>query len=767
MANSDRDTKWLRWQLGLESSYRPKPAKIVDGKVDSPAETVDKDVFLHPDIWRARITQSLVRDEVRSEEQSRLQYLKDIQDAWADFWDVHVSQLIREKPQISPPPAATVVNSAHEASTTVSVSEGPISESVLDSPGVDLHEIAGDRYAYEPYPYDLIRAMRRVFARFNTEAFVEDRTFPDYRNHLDQEWIALYEEAREFAKRANETGLVLKEIDSKFVVYQADDRYRSAPYPDWQKVRKQLAEMICAIQEAEAQIEQVGRLHDSGYTARIFEKLRVLHVDVQSGWGTWARQVKEPALTGAKWTIFSLAIYVCIAHAFPTYFWFSLCALLPFLAFGERYFAGRAGQDKEINAVIKQLAIFHPEPAQSDDTTLPRFKASAGEVGVAARKYTIWYPSDVIRPDTAPFASPANYVTPYAVRLDNFRTHVVGLGNLFYSRIMSLKVNDKTYTKDVAEDFEGAYRPNVIAVSNKKWAFWRMAVLSFLIAFAVIPHFWGIWKARKLAGAAVSYVVEGSTHQGTCEFGAGQILWPGPWEVVVWSPELGGLWAVPRERVVRIVAANEKTSRGGPCAERAVPISTPTPIAVAVHLSPQSQSHKLVWGIPFPEAGKKRLSCSGALQGQVGAVIGPDSVSLLASISATLAACKTTGGKLPVVDVRGFASSLDFAAECGINSDARNKELAEVRRESVLRAMQSKHGRFILSDGKWVAPFAVLDPPQQERWTSFQHMRDAQTIRDKLRGETSPERETLSRQAQIWYIDVEDCDAFKTSSEPR
>ena len=719
------DTKWLE--------------KAVDARSGIP---IDDDVWLKALSSRAIDSGELGQtsfdnqSENRSDQVTLIDY--ELQRAWKDFWDIHLSTLIRE-----------IATNRHAGEGTQN------STQEADSPGVDFWELCEDRYEYEPYPYGLIRAMRRVFSRFNLEAFVEDRTFPDYRNHLNQELDAVLVEAKDFYSRALKAITLLGALRNK-VNLLVNNAGLAA------KVAKQIDEMVDAIEKTKAQIAVVETLRDSGFTARIFEKLRVLHTNIQSQWGTWARRVKIPCLQFLKYFALALAMYVALGIGMPTEFWLLICGALPLLAFGESYYSSRGEQNEGIRETTAMLAIFHPEPAietlhtVEGKSDLDDFKAQTGEPGIAARRYTLWF---------------AKVPKSGSKILEQYRKHMDDLQNRSYERLMGKRAKP--------EREEIAFQPTDIEVTSDSWHKWLRGVV------------WGclLLVAALWCYAPLTFAVESKVSDGTCVVAEGSILWAGPWEVIVHNSN-GGFTIIPRDQVARIAAVHnttqtpvdaqkerasrsvspdsgiERTGTGISCATKSRSSAVaPAIVTTVINVSGSQAAHKGVLVIPFPQDENNKIPCKGNLTKHLGAKVPLALTGVLANVSNAMKACSAADGSPPRIDVRGFASSLDFDQSCGIASPERNAELAEARRSSVLLALNSKEaGRFEEKNEAWTSPFATLEPNGKKRWNSWQHMRDALVVRDKVGGNSVADREALSRHAEIWFLDLAGCDTFNALS---
>ena len=758
------DTLWLKLVVGARQRIDGEPPPRVEWDDVLARKSISKEVA------------DTARNMPEDIESASIAMAHDVQCAWLDFWDIHLSQLVRER--------ADAQNSG-------------VTGNKPDSPGVEIWELGESKYRYEPYPYDLIRATRRVFARFNLEAFLEDRTFSDYRNHLDQEWRSLLEESGDYLRKADAAIDLLDKltISTATIVGRRVLPLVGAHCEAVSNAMKQIGDIKKAVALARVQAECIEYLRDSGFTARIYEELRVLHTMLQSRWGTWSRRIRKPTLCMFGFALFAAVFCVAISGVMPSEFLPLIIGTSPLVAFGAAYYGGRQKQDASIERVISKLAIFHPEPAQKlpaptnrlatvllklDQITLWLTNRSYGfvatlgrwlrklyrkadekvgdalvkrdyrpepsEVGVAARRYTIWFPERGSRHATneSGDASPKD------------------MANRAYNRIMGGTEQEKS---EARQPEERAFLPSIVHVSS--WP-WRAALFAIFLLFVGVT--WWLYSQDLLR---TRFSVEGKVTEGTCVISEGRVLWPGPMEVVVWDNKAGAIAVIPRNQVARISRADPSAIPVTPlCQQRLLATtSSPTVLSTTVNVSPQSPSYKGVVVIPF-EDDKKKVTCMGEIRGQPSASVRPELVPILVKVSNAFAACKANGGsdyKLPIIDVRGFASSLEFDPGCGVNGDDRNRQLAEARRESVLRAMKSKHGifDFDVASKKWVAPFATLEPAGAERWASFQHMRDAQAVRDKLSGQASPDREALSRRAEIWFLDLAGCDTFNFPSATR
>ena len=662
-----------------------------------------------------------------------------LQIAWKDLWENCVSTLIRELSITNPPDNATAAGLQ-----------------TSDSPGVDLWKLGKSPYQYEPYPYVLVRAMRRIFSRFNLEAFLEDRTFPDYRNHLNQEWDALLVESKDFFVRAEAAIIALGKLRLSISERSSLNKIATS-------VIEQLDDMVDAIERTKAQIAVVESLRDKGFTARIFEMLRELHGEIQSQWGTWARRIKTPSLWFLITFLLAVIAYAVLAASVPTQLWLILCVPLPLLSFGWQYYLGRSKQDASIRKKIARLAIFHPEPAAkltSRKLVNSIYQPISGEEGIAARRYTLWYP---------------NALKSGRESLEQFRLRMVDLCNRSYARTMG--ITPKPY------DEEAAFQPIDIKVSSKTWG-WSLLLLSIVVVATL-----GFRICMSSAQWPPSFAVESKVSDGTCVIATGQILWPGPWEVVTYNKGIG-VTVVPRDQVVRVApmvenaieamcaafnsgagsgvaagsdTASQRTGSGVSCANKAGAAVIAPASQTMIHLSGSHGAFKGYLTIPFPQNENEKIPCTGDLTKHPGAKVSSAMQEVLAKVSKAISSCRAPDGRLPKIDVRGFASSLDFDQSCGIDSTMRNLQLAEARRASVLSAMSSDAGKFDHSEaeGIWKAPFAVLSPNKSKRWGNWQHMRDAQVIRDQVDEESDPAREVMTRHVEIWLLDGAGCDPYR------
>jgi len=253
--------------------------------------------------------------------------------AWEKVWKELIAPLIREK---------------------LATRAGVVAGSSPDSPGVTLLDMKNNAYTYESYPYALLRKLQRVYARFDLDAFLEDRSASDYVNNLDQEHNALSLEIRN------------TQASAKVAVDFIDAFERMYP-----SLGNQAKAMRVAIEGAKTKADDLQRVFsDAAFKSTLHQRIRGIHYQIQQDWGTFARRVKRPLYAFVGALIIALAMHVWIG------FWTGTNAASLLIAWSGlvAFAAYRGGRNKVIekkSRFLRQIAVFDPSDILAQTKLLP------------------------------------------------------------------------------------------------------------------------------------------------------------------------------------------------------------------------------------------------------------------------------------------------------------------------------------------------------------------------------------------------------------
>jgi hypothetical protein len=594
--------------------------------------------------------------------------------AWDRLWNSKISGLIREEVRrggadaAESPPRNT---GSERAAKKPKRRKGEPAETTNDTPAVKWEELERNIYDFKPYPYALIRHTRRLFARFSVEAFLEDRSFGDYRNQFSQEMVALVAEAESTQRLAEKLINYLEALTSCL----------------GESGGLSLLGMRKALERVREQAEAVLLFKDRGFAARLFERLRILHFGVQKAWGTWPRRVLWPALWAISGVLFAAVLNAWVGLVYGTGLFFRLALIIPILGFGASYFGARSRVTEKISKVSSLLAAFDPEPTSD---------------GLSAREYTIWQGNEILE--------------------------------------KKIKAYNLVYNDGPNASGDRAFATHDVKISNAGWVA-ALAVLGG--AFVLIPAI-----GLLCSGGVPTYSVDISTPLGLCEYARGRLLWPGPQEILIWPKEKDWRIArIPRNRISGITRyTDENSNESFPNCSQLGKAQASTS-ANLTFVSNGVGGHRGVVTIPFVRP-RNPIDCN--IQADVDGVKVSPSVYeyTLRRLGDALSRCKAT------VDVRGFASMVEFKG-CRQSSDDENRQLADERRLSVLRALgfQTASVQSLSSRGIRLKPLAI------SRWSSYQHMRDFDSVNDLDSSKTKNDVADLSQRVEIWIDDFGDCSA--------
>ena len=269
-----------------------------------------------------------------------------LEDGWEKYWDKRLSSLVQE--QIPNPADSNDKGAAGQV----------VFAPVRDTPGVELRELAVNRYRFSPLPVNLLRKSRRWWKKLDLEAMIEDRLYADYRDSLDKESTALVDAALDAKRDCTEA---IEKIDK---IKMALATQNGTGFND---LRLSFEDLGQALEGTLEICESILRVFpDQKFRVAFYETVRSLHADIQHAWGTWSRRVREPLYLALAILVFAAVIlHPLIGFLSGARSALPLLMLLPAAVFLSTYYAGRAKCQKMIDAVVARVAVFNPEPDES------------------------------------------------------------------------------------------------------------------------------------------------------------------------------------------------------------------------------------------------------------------------------------------------------------------------------------------------------------------------------------------------------------------
>jgi len=260
-----------------------------------------------------------------------------VEGAWAIAWRKLVAPYIRE----------TRERRASRATVSGGAAPKP------DTPGVQLHELADDVYAYVSRPNGALRQAAMLFNRFGLEAFVEDRSAFEYSSNLQQEMVAFVAENRQSSENIAKAIRLLDSMESIF-----ESKRLTAQVSQIASIRK-------ALRASKAMTDEAASIFDDqGFKTRLLDRCRARHARIQSAWGTWPRRIKKPILALLVGLGATLLLQSWIG------LWTGVNALVVLVAWSAcvavtRYYGSRneiiASKDKDISVIASfdpRLALY-------------------------------------------------------------------------------------------------------------------------------------------------------------------------------------------------------------------------------------------------------------------------------------------------------------------------------------------------------------------------------------------------------------------------
>ena len=305
----------------------------------------------------------------------------------------------------------------------------------------------------------------------------------------------------------------------------------------------------------------------------------------------------------------------------------------------------------------------------------------------------------------------------------------------------------KRYVSEGQGVFGGAGRP-------RKTLVWVSAGITLCVLVVLF-----------FAGGDRRVDVDAMGPSGLCRLTTGYIVWPGPGDVLVLMPLQEPGWhrfqltSIPASHVASIASHRQSLascdavvrSDGGP--------SDIVPSTMNFYQQGVARE-RMALNIPF--AAKRTLSARSpdpAISCDLGpaqALLSPEMSSMLRRLGDGLRACGNRAGGPSVIDVRGFTSSVRFDGSCARQSDAKNLELAELRRNRVLHAMFGK-GEFVGNyppSWHWEADGVIVRPDGPKRFESMDHLLDLSALRDDGLSERY-----LTQRAEVLVLSAGGCEA--------
>jgi hypothetical protein len=667
---------------------------------------------------------------------------------------------------------------------------------LVDTPGVEFWELATAKYSYEACPQAALRKMRRLFRRFRIESFVENRSYADYRNVVEQELREVDEESRSTRLQIADATHTLESLLTHLKPYLDRATVENAS--------EQVRGMLKALETARVQILAIDNvLQDKRFQAHLFELLRKLHEEVQERWGTWPRRLNTPLVWMLAFFLIAAGLYALTGAATGSQILLPAAALLPLCAFAIVYYSGRNSVLKLIEECVRHLAVYDPEPPRRKSLLSRVWLALRQKASQFGRRCDAWAKKLLSR---SAVAVPNNWSQALLASFkENFRK-ALGSASLRTAKafikpeveVMTLapkpaisiglrkptiwhgdgdlalqEMYQKTYTAVVDRHrWSLAGIPGASSYQSPdakvRYRGWVLAGVGVLAAVLVIPL-----RAFITHGKLPTFAVDSATAGGVCRIARGYVLWPGPIEVVLL--EDSKLTMIPRDRVARI-SMWSTTPPGPPCEETIAPpvmdakkkgssdsrstaaaeLDSPGAFANLYLISNVKGPDRGVLVVPFPTP-PLSIHC-GFTMGQSGVAVETSMIPVLKRVGSALQECGRSG-RSPIIDVRGFASSIKFT--CPGDKDS-NLDLAHARRSNVLSAMFEKRRREKGDQSPWRPSQVTIQPSAAERWTSLQHMNDFSLVGDLPEIVHGGTEETVrganvSQRVEVWFHDLGTC----------
>lgn len=673
--------------------------------------------------------------------------------AWNAYWDPHLASVIQEQlPGLQ----------------------------VRDTPGIELWELAANRYEFSSFSVDLLRKSRRWWKKFDLDAMIEDRIYADYREALEKERSALVESAREIQGYCNQ---LISQVEACLRVVTPREE------GELQGIGKALNKIIEALNrthETSGAILQV--LEDQKFRVCFYEAIRSLHAHVQDSWGTWSRRVRTPAF-------YALYALVGVAIVHPIFGFLTgspaalpLLLLFPLAVFLCMYYLGLAACRQLIDMVVARVAVFNPEPdksrlgliaansSQRSGKALPvldrlrhvwsepsltqHFVHSKSPEALSLHENTVWNPGmsrlmvkDARRPlRVMDLANGSYWLTIVLAGKNGPQSWASLKADAAKSASPAKKEEETLCAIELAETYatEG---PGTRGYSGRMGK-WLVGIIAAGIVALLI--------ALPLIGDDRRVTVYAMGPDGLCALTEGYVVWPGPGDMLLLKT--GGDWNPGGWRWVRISANEISAVEGHSGATQSCDSLAKTKPSAAVS-GPinfyQAGATKERAMIVVPFAAEEGASRSGGESAAIACKLGPKQAPLsralgdmLRRLGDGLKQCGSRAGGPAIIDVRGFSSSVKFDGECAPQSDAKNLELAELRRNRVLHAMFGNGGFSgeYPESWQWKTEGVLIQPNGPKRFTSLAHLEDFTALRD----EGTSDR-YLTQRAEVWVMSAGGC----------
>lgn len=556
----------------------------------------------------------------------------------------------------------------------------------------------------QPRLWSLERRMRSLIRMINLTYMVEERSFADYRLGIEQRIDSVRSDTDDLKRRLELVEAKLRELqsaaeaclkgaDNAFNRLNKQDPEYENTVSDLTKLKAQVddfcngtTELVDIVLEARNRVAALNYVvSQPAFKGVVADVLSVHWEDVNKAFGTWLRRI-HPALKSFGFlVIVSLLTYLLVGSLIPSFAWTWLLGAVAIGTAIWRYYQTRGRLERRISKLAEGFGYIDPDSTERN-TGAPRHRRGGSEHDGGGSS-TFW--------NVSALAGPALMERLSAVLRDSH-----------YDAM--LLPNPTTPTKILLAGLVGGM---------------TLAIVAWTLAFPS-PAFWPRYSVT-LTDPATS----------GCALAFGKILWAGPGDLILrdTTASEGRLTLIPLRSGLRMQQALKAPP---PC----IPVvGNGPPLTLISVLNPGVQIRRsaVIPFFPGPVHG------CGSLYGQ-GTSLTADGRTFLSRLKDILKSCSKD--RPARIDVRGFASTKEFACTTADQARQLNWDLAEKRREVVLTALGAKRS----SDGKrWFdTPFA-LDPDSANRWSSEEEMRSGKLFNDS--------DQSIARYVEIRVKDGGDC----------